>query len=347
MSVDSSKKKATGSRFLLNTAAFVIVVAGMRAASSLLVPFLFALFIAVICISPFFWLKRRGIPDVLALLIIILGILGIGFLFGTLIGTSINQFTSDLPAYEKTLEQKTSSFLNWLTDLGVDIPKDQWLSSFSLKEPLKLLGGFLGALSNVLSKTVLIVMIVIFILFEASGFPDKLRAASQDSHHSISNFTKIHENIKRYMALKSLLSLATGISVTIWLTIIGVDYALLWGLLAFLLNFIPNIGSILAAIPALLLALIQAGIGTATATAVGYLGINFVFGTFLEPKLMGQGLGLSTLVVFLSLIFWGWVLGPVGMLLSVPLTMVVKIALDSSEETRWIAIFLGSQSSRQ
>jgi AI-2 transport protein TqsA len=200
-----------------------------------------------------------------------------------------------------------------------------------------------GALSNVLSKTVLIILIVIFILLEAAGFPQKLQAVSNNPKKSLSNFSKIHDNIKRYMAIKTIISFATGLSVSIFLYILGIDYPLLWGMLAFLLNFIPNIGSLIAAIPAVLLALVQFGLGMAGVTALGYLIINTLFGTFLEPKLLGQGLGLSTLVVFLSLIFWGWILGPVGMLLSVPLTMVVKIALDSQEETHWIGIMLGSQ----
>jgi predicted PurR-regulated permease PerM len=117
----------------------------------------------------------------------------------------------------------------------------------------------------------------------------------------------------------------------------------LWGLLALLLNYIPNIGSILASVPAILLALIQLGVGKAVIVLVGYLVINIIIGNVLEPKIMGRGLGLSTLVVFLSLVFWGWVFGPVGMLLSVPLTMTVKIALDSNEDTRWISTLLGSE----
>ncbi len=343
MSAERVKPKQTTRSVLLNVAAFIVVVAGMRAASSLLVPFLFALFIAIICISPFFWLQRRGLPTILSLFIIILVILGIGFLFGTLIGRSINQFSNNLPVYEKILEQKTTVFLSWLSEMGAEIPREQWRESFSLKEPFIILGGLVGALSNVLSKTVLIILIVIFILLEAAGFPQKLQAVSNNPKKSLSNFSKIHDNIKRYMAIKTIISFATGLSVSIFLYILGIDYPLLWGMLAFLLNFIPNIGSLIAAIPAVLLALIQFGLGMAGITALGYLIINTIFGTFLEPKLMGQGLGLSTLVVFLSLIFWGWILGPVGMLLSVPLTMVVKIALDSQEETHWIGIMLGSQ----
>ena len=149
------------------------------------------------------------------------------------------------------------------------------------------------------------------------------------------------ESFNRYLALKTLFSLATGVVIGIWLAVLGVDFALLWGLLAFLLNFVPNIGSIIAAIPAIFLAFIQLGWGPALLTCLGYIVVNVVFGSILEPKFMGRRLGLSTLVVFLSLVFWGWVLGPVGMVLSVPLTMIVKIAMESNEDTRWIAILLG------
>jgi len=143
------------------------------------------------------------------------------------------------------------------------------------------------------------------------------------------------------MAIKTLISLGTGILAGIWLMAMGVSYAILWGMLAFFLNYIPNIGSIIAAIPAVILALIQFGIIKAAVVGVGYLVINTLMGSVIEPRFMGKELGLSTLVVFLSLLFWGWVLGPIGMLLSVPLTMMAKIALDNREETRWIAILLG------
>ena len=143
------------------------------------------------------------------------------------------------------------------------------------------------------------------------------------------------------MAIKTLISLATGVIVTLMLLIIGVDYPLLWGLLAFVLNFVPNIGSIIAAVPAVLLAVIQLGVIYALITAMAYFILNLFMGNVIEPRFMGRELGLSTLVVFLSLLFWGWLLGPVGMLLSVPLTITARIALDSRDDTRWIAILLG------
>ena len=123
---------------------------------------------------------------------------------------------------------------------------------------------------------------------------------------------------------------------------IGLDYALLWGVLAFMLNFVPNIGSIIAAVPAILLALVQLGFLGALGVGAVFMLANVILGSVLEPKYMGQGLGLSTLVVFLSLLFWGWVFGPVGMLLSIPLTIMLKLALQTNLQTQWIAVLLGS-----
>ena len=165
---------------------------------------------------------------------------------------------------------------------------------------------------------------------------------SKKPEQSLKRFQAISSSINRYMVIKTITSLSTGIVIGIWLWFLGVDYALLWALLAFLLNFVPNIGSIIAAIPAVLLALVQFGVGKALMTALGYVAVNVIIGSLIEPRFMGRGLGLSTLVVFLSLVFWGWVLGPVGMLLSVPLTMILKIALESNDDTLWIAVILGA-----
>jgi predicted PurR-regulated permease PerM len=158
---------------------------------------------------------------------------------------------------------------------------------------------------------------------------------------------QIIQDIKQYISIKTSMSLLTGAIIAVWLKFLGVDYPLLWGLLAFFFNYVPNIGSIIAAVPAVLLAFIQIDPAHAAYAAAGYLVVNGVIGNLIEPRIMGRGLGLSTLVVFLSLMFWGWVLGPVGMLLSVPLTMIGKIALESSNETRPLAILLGSESSAE
>jgi len=339
--MEHKRKIANGTRFLVASACFVIVVAGMRTASSILVPFLLSLFIAKICTPFLFWMQRKRVPKALAVLLIFVAILGIGWLLAVFVGSSLNGFSKSLPRYQEGLSQKTTALVSWLSGHGVEVSYQLLIDYLDPGKAMNMVASTITGLRLVLTKTFLIMLTVLFILLEASGFPNKLRAALDNPDESLANISKITEVINRYLLIKTQFSLITGIAIGIWLYILGVDYPLLWGLLAFLLNFVPTIGSFIAAIPAVLLALIQLGTGSALLACLGYLVVNVSVGSIIEPKFMGRGLGLSTLVVFLSLIFWGWVLGPVGMLLSVPLTMVIKIALESNQDTHWIGIILG------
>jgi predicted PurR-regulated permease PerM len=184
---------------------------------------------------------------------------------------------------------------------------------------------------------------MIFILLEASTIETKIEAAFGRSTQSLRRPRVFLTNLGNYLGIKTVVSMATGLAAGLLTWTIGVDFPLLWAMLAFLLNYVPTIGSIIAAVPAVLMALVQLGPGEASATAIGFAAINVVFGNFIEPRLMGYGVGISPLVVFIGLVFWGWVFGPVGMLLSVPLTMTLKLGLESDERTRWIAILLGSE----
>ena len=332
-------------RFLLIAAAIVVVIAGMRAASPILVRFFLSVFIAVISAPPLFWLKRKGVPTALAMLVVIMCIVGVGVVIGALVGTSINEFSNALPFYQKRLVQQTTEFFTWLKQKGIDVPDQVLLEYFDPGAAMRLAASILTGLSAVLTNAFFILLTVIFILLEASSFPAKLRMILEDPKKSFNYLDEFVQTVKRYIAIKTLVSLLTGVFVTVWLQVTGVDFALLFGLLAFVLNYVPTLGSIIAAIPAVLLALVQLGVGPALLTALGYGLVNLVMGNIMEPRLMGRRLGLSTLVVFLSLVFWGWVLGSVGMLLSVPLTMTLKIALESSDDTRPIAILLGSEAS--
>ena len=339
-----SYQQSPGTRFLFVTAAFVIVVAGMKAAESLLVPFLLSLFIAIIAAPPMFWLKDRGIPSALALLIVLFLIVTGVTLITVFVGTSVNDFTKDLPIYQQRLKEDFAGLVHFLDKFGIAIPDQTIVESFDPGAVMGLAAKLLNTLSGVLTNAFFILLTATFILLEASSFPTKLQSLFADPDSSMSQFNKLTQTIKRYLAMKSAVSLLTGAIIAIWLAIIGVEYPVLWGLLAFLFNYVPNIGSIIAAVPAILMALVQSGIGLAGSALIGYIFVNVVVGNVVEPRVMGRGLGLSTLVVFLSLVFWGWVLGPVGMLLSVPLTMVVKIALESYDQTHWIAVLMGPES---
>ncbi len=327
---------------LVILACFIIVVAGMKAASSILVPFFLAVFIAVICTPPLLWLQSKGVPKILALVLILLGILVVGFLFGALMGPSLNDFLNSLPDYQERLSTYIGNLMGWLRGRGVNIPDGEVSGAFHPGWVMGLAGDILSTLSSVLTNAFLILLTVVFVLLEASDFPKKLRVALANPDRSLSTIEKFSKDAKRYLVIKTLLSACTGLAIWLWLLILGVDYPVLWGTLAFLLNYVPNIGSIIAAVPPVLLSLVQLGLGSALLATLGFLVVNIVLGNLIEPKLMGKRLSLSPLVVFLSLVFWGWVLGPIGMILSLPMTSLVKIALESYEGTRGLAIMLGS-----
>jgi len=333
------------SRLLPTLAALVIIIAGMKAASALLVPFLLAIFISIICAGPFYWLQKHKMPPWLALLIVIATVILAGFLMITLVGTSVNDFTNNLPVYQEKLRAQALLLIDYLNRFGIHLSREFFLEHFDPGAVMQSAASMLARAGGVLTNSFLILLTVIFILFEAAGMPAKLRAALPDALFPLASFEKFIAGVRQYLVIKTLVSLATGIAVTIGLMLLGLDYFLLWGLLAFLLNYVPNIGSIIAAIPAVLLAVVQLGTFKALLVAAIYLAVNVIMGNAVEPKLMGHKLGLSSLVVFLSLVFWGWILGPIGMLLSVPLTMIVKIALEVNDSTRWLAILLSSDAS--
>ncbi|NOY12294.1 MAG: AI-2E family transporter [Deltaproteobacteria bacterium] len=337
--IDVPKKPAG---LLTTLAAIVIIIAGIKTASALLVPFLLAIFISIICAGPFHWLQQRKVPASVALLLVIGAVMLVGLLVVTLIGSSVNDFTRDLPVYQEKLHTQTLQLVSYLNKFGIQVSRDIILKHFDPAAVMQSAASMLAKAGGVLTNSFLILLTVIFILFEAAGMPAKLHAALPDATKSLASFEKLVNGVRQYLAIKTLVSFATGLCVALALILLGLDYPLLWGLIAFLLNYIPNIGSIIAAVPAVLLAMVQLGTIQALIVAAIYLTVNVVMGNVVEPKLMGRKLGLSALVVFLSLVFWGWILGPIGMLLSVPLTMIVKIALEVNDSTRWLAILLGS-----
>ena len=338
--MSQSEHKSAG--FILTLAALIIIIAGVKTAQALLVPFLLAFFISIICAGPFFWLQQHKIPAPIALLIVIGTVMLGGLAVVTLIGTSVNDFTNDLPIYQEKLRIQMLTLFDWLNNLGIKVSKDILLEHFNPGSIMQSAASMLAIAGGMLTNSFMILLTVVFILFEAAGMPDKLRAALPDADSSLTYFEKFFTSVRQYLAIKTLVSLATGLVVTGGLLLLGLDYAPLWGMIALLLNYVPNIGSIIAAVPAILLSMVQLGPFPTLLVAALYLGTNVIMGNGVEPRLMGQKLGLSTLVIFISLVFWGWVLGPVGMLLSVPLTMVVKIALEVNPTTRWMAILLSS-----
>jgi len=333
---------------VISFAAVVVIVIGLQMAKDLLVPFLVAIFLALITVRPMLWMQRNRVPSVLAALIIVSLIMLIMAIVGTVVGTSIADFTAALPSYQERLDTMVQGVIDLVA--RAFNREEAFESVGDMIDPgwaMGLAATLLNSLTDVLTNIFLIIFTMIFILLEASTVETKVAAAFGRSTQSLKRPRVFLANLGRYLGIKTVVSMATGLTAGVLTWIIGLDFPLLWGMLAFLLNYVPNIGSIIAAVPAILMALVQLGPGGASATAIAFVGINIVFGNFIEPRLMGYGVGLSPLIVFIGLVFWGWVFGPVGMLLSVPLTMTLKLALESDKRTRWIAILIGSERDAQ
>lgn len=327
---------------VLTVAGIVIILGAARYAQAIVVPFLLSIFLAIIASAPATWLKQRGLSAPLAaavvLLMLVLIVLGVAML----VSATATEFSAALPTYQARLQALTGRAVDWLAARGMNLGETGLLQVLDPRAAMNFANGLLGGLGQVLSNAFLIIFTVLFMLLEASSFPIKLRGMRPgDSSAHASRFAQVVGSTKSYIAIKSLTSLTTGVLVGLGLTLLGLDFAVLWGFLAFVLNFVPNIGSIIAAVPAVLLALLQLGPLMSAAVAVLYLTVNMVIGNVMEPAVMGRRVGLSTLVVFLSLVFWGWLLGPVGMILSVPLTMAVKFAALANDETYWLGVLLG------
>jgi len=327
---------------LVGLAAAVVVIAGLRAAQALVVPFMLALFLAIIAAPGVSWLRRRGVPVAVAVLVVVLVMLAVLSAVGVLLGGSVNRFLAAIPQFQERIDGLVGSLSELLERFDFETAPGELEEVISPGSFMSWIGGGLKALAAILSNIFMIMLIVVFMLLEGVWLPVKLRVAFGSDSDAVHRMDEAARQIQRYLAVKTVISLTTGCLVAIWTAIIGLDFALVWGLLAFLLNFIPTIGSLVAAVPAVLFALVQLGLGPALAVAAGYLVVNTVFGNIVEPNVMGRTLGLSALVIFLSLAFWGWVLGTLGMLLSVPLTMIVKIILEANETTRSIALLLDS-----
>jgi predicted PurR-regulated permease PerM len=327
---------------VLTLAGIALLLALMREASVIVVPFLLSLFIAIIAATPFNWLKKRGLSTAVSVVIVVIAIAVVITLFAILLGNTATQFEAALPGYQARLDELTAEATTWAASKGIRLDET---GIFNTLDPAAVMGfanNMVVGIGNALSNTFLILFTVMFILIEAAGFPRKVAAIEgHDSQSTLKRLAEVVESVNSYVMAKTIMSLATGILIWLGLAIIGLDFAPLWGFLAFLLNFVPNIGSILAAVPAVLLAMLQLEPAMVLVVIGIYIAVNAIMGNVIENMVMGQRVGLSTLSVFLSLVFWGWMFGAVGMLLSVPLSMIVKFAAQTNPQTQWIAVLLG------
>jgi AI-2 transport protein TqsA len=330
-----------GASVVFTLAAIVVIAWGLYHAQAVIVPLLIAVFLAVLGTPLLFWLERKRVPSILAVMIVVALMITAVLSLGLVVAVSVGDFSEALPFYQERMQEQVYALEAFLNEHGIEITEKVLLEYVNPGAVMSVTANLLATMGAALSNTILILLMVTFILLEASSFPVKLRSIIGDPGAKFPRFTKFAADLKHYMVIKTVIGLVTGILIAIWLSVLGVDFPFLWGFLAFVLNYVPNLGSIFAAIPAVLLAMFQLGFGSAALAAGGYMAVNFIMGNVIELRVMGRRLSMSTLAVFLSLVVWGSLLGPVGMVLCIPITMTLKLACETREDTRWIAVLLG------
>lgn len=366
------RKASGGSGGIIVLAALVIVVAGMKAASSIVVPILAAIFVAVVSLPPTAMLVRLGIRRWLATLLVFFVVMMVGLAAAAIITSTATALAAEIPVYQELLQAKIDNAVSWLEErglkfgvlAGVGTNGEAEIAAGAATSPeatatttrgeqigeltdLDVLFPYiqrtLNTLVGLLQDTVFVLLTVIFILMEVTAIPTKIRMIARQNagEETIERWRHVLGDLQGYLVVKTFTSAATGLIAGTGCWLLGLPYAFVFGLIAFVLNYVPSLGSIIAAIPPILIALVVEGPGTAIGVTLLYLCINIGIGSLAEPRIMGRRMGLSPLVVFLSLVFWGFILGPVGMFLSVPLTMIVKILLEGTEDLSWIAVILG------
>ncbi len=350
--------KLRAGKALWMLAALVLVVAGLKAAQSFFIPILLAFFIATVSFPILNFLREKKIPRPIAVLLTVtfdfIFLAALGVLAVTLVGDLQEKWNS---RYAGEMSEQIRVVSHNLADRldGYGVPDAQEKINEAVNNNVANLQnirferiwdfgtGVLGRVVGFFGTALITIVLTIFMLSEARMFGRRLDAISLARGPNLARMLSATKDIQRFLAIKTAISLLTGFLAGFLCWIAGLDFFILWGILAFFFNFIPVIGSLVAGVPPTILALLVAGVPNAILVAGGYLLINNFLGNFVEPMLVGRRFGISTLVVVISVVFWGWLWGPLGMLLAVPLTMVLKVILESSDEFRWIGVAISAE----
>lgn len=332
-------------RFLLSIACAIVIIGALKIASSLLIPVLVAFFLAQLSIPVTRTLIKRRVPAPIAVgLTVVLDVTVIAALVLICVNL-VTDFQYQVRDYVVELRQLAIEWGKELEGRGVD-GADEMLPGLFDPQAAAIVrwvnqADILGRTASLLSTTFFVTILTIFMLLEARALQDRMGAIVEARGPNFQHLEKVSRDVQKYLVIKTLVSAVTGTLAGFATWSLGLEFPVLWGMVAFVLNFIPAIGSIIAAIPPILIALVQYGFLRAASVLLAYLAINTLLGNVIEPVLLGKRFGISTLVVILSVVFWGWMWGPVGMFLAVPLTMLVKVMLEKTAEFRWLSVAMG------
>lgn len=350
-------------RIIITAACMVILIAGLKLAQSFFIPILLAAFIATVSFPITNWLRRHRVPRFFAVLITVLVdfafLIGIVLIASSLVGdleTKWKEKYSEILGLriQETSETAANILTAWnvpdaeekVQAYGASKLQEQLSDTFSFTKVLDLGTDVAWKVFSFMGTTFMVLILTVFMLSEARMFGRRMNAILEARGPNLQRIMDASSDVQRYLAIKTVISLVTGVLAGFLCWAAKIDFFLLWGIVAFAMNFIPVIGSIIAGVPPLILAFLVGGPASALVIGIGYVSINVFLGNFLEPMLMGRRFGLSTLVVLVSVLFWGYIWGPIGMLLAVPLTMVIKVMMDNSDDLRWLAVAITKEKRR-
>ena len=338
-------KNSTILRSLISVAAVVILLAGVKALSFIMAPVLFALAFAIILSPLYQWLQKKGVPAGLALLLMVLGALIIGLGLIGFLAVSFNQLQDQIASYQDQMAVQQAGLDAWATSRGVDLSDLNLLDAIGPEKLAQAAASLVKSMSRILGVGLFALVTLLFMLLESANFPSRLRQALGPENPLLPRFTSFGHTLVRYLVIRTIVNLITGSVFAVFLLVLGIDFALLWGVLVFFLSYVPYIGITLAAIPPVLLALLELGPIGAIVVVIGTLIINASAENLVAPKMLGKGLSISPVVVFIAFIFWSWLLGPLGIILAMPLTVMLMLILDGFPETRWLSILMSTTDS--
>ncbi len=330
-------------RYMLAAAAIVILVFGLKYSSEVLAPIFLAATLAILFTPALWWLEKKGLPAWLALLVLVLALGGFIVLMIIILTFSLEQLALRLPVYQELLLQRIDAFTAAMGSIGIDM--QDALNSI-VADTTSLAKSAINIALGVLGNSVAIVFFL-FLLFlmlvESKSIATKFQTRLQTGNNFATQLSTYTKQIQRQYRIQTMSNFLSAVAITVELFLFRVDFALLWGFLAFILGYIPNVGLIIACLPAVVIAFILYGWGTALAILVIGIILNAAMDNAVTPRIMGKGLNLPILLVFLSFLWWTWVFGFVGALLAIPATLFVKTLLQGRQETHFLVVLLSGQ----
>lgn len=341
------KQSRTVGRLLLSLASLVIIIAALKSISQLLAPILLSLFLVLIVYPIMLWLERRGMARWIAYTLVVLGVIVVGTIFIIFLAVSLTELSITLPKYEELLDARLDGLQQWLASHNLRIEDVLKLNWFNPENIFQILFYLVSILLETVANVGFTLLVFIYMLASAGNFWTHLRRELAADLPLLKRFSNFGQSIRIYLVIKSWLGVMTALVQVILMWILGIDFAILWGVFSFLFNFVPNIGFYIGLIAPVIIALIKLGITKTIILIFGYTLINNFFDVLIAPHYLGKGLDLSIFVGFLGLVFWTWMLGPIGAFLALPLTvMVKKLLLESLPDTQLLASLMSSNSEK-